>query len=165
MRHPIGTIITQMIHYEHGEPARVHHFLKVHAFAQVIGQYEGLDELQQETLEIASILHDIGIRESLRKYGSSEGIYQEKEGPPLARKMLEQLDYDEDFINRVCYLIAHHHNWETIDGPDHQILVEADFLVNALDSTLSNDVLQKVRKELFRTEKGKAYLETMYIAA
>ena len=44
MRHPIRTVISQMISYEQGEPQRVHHFLKVHAFAHVIGESECLSE-------------------------------------------------------------------------------------------------------------------------
>jgi hypothetical protein len=31
---------------------------------------------------------------------------------------------------RICFLIGHHHTYTKIDGPDFQILVEADFPVN-----------------------------------
>lgn len=163
MRHPMGTIITEMVHYEQGEPHRVHHFLKVHAFARVIGESEGLSEREQEILEVAAILHDVGIRESLRKYGSSAGPYQEKEGPPIARKMLEKLGYDEAFIDRVCYLVGHHHTYDAIDGKDYQILIEADFLVNALESQMSRQDVEDVMKRIFKTAKGIAYLKTMYL--
>ena len=33
-----------MITYDKGDPRRIHHFLKVHAFAAQIGREEGLDE-------------------------------------------------------------------------------------------------------------------------
>lgn len=163
MRHPMGTIITEMVRYEQGEPHRVHHFLKVHAFARVIGESEGLSEREQEILEVAAILHDVGIRESLRKYGSSAGAYQEKEGPPIARTMLEKLGYDADFIDRVCFLIAHHHTYDAIEGKDYQILIEADFLVNALEEKLSPEMVQDVMSKIFKTPKGTAYLKTMYL--
>ena len=39
-------------------------------------------------------------------------------------------------IERVCYLIAHHHTYDKIDGKDYQILVEADFLVNLYEDNL-----------------------------
>lgn len=163
MRHPIGTIITEMVRYEQGEPHRVHHFLKVHAFARVIGESEGLPENVQEILEVAAVMHDVGIRESLRKYGSSAGPYQEKEGPPIARAMLERLGYDEEFIERVCFLIARHHTYDAIDGPDYQILVESDFLVNALEEKLRAEAVKGVMERLFKTPKAIAYLQTMYL--
>lgn len=163
MRHPIGTIITEMVRYEQGEPERVHHFLKVHAFARVIGESEGLSEREQEILEVAAVLHDVGIRASLRKYGSSAGPYQEKEGPEIARGMLTRLGYDEAFIDRVCYLIAHHHTYDAIEGKDYQILVEADFLVNMLEEHMDPETVKNVLEKLFKTAKGTAYLKTMYL--
>lgn len=44
--------------------------------------------------------------------------------------MLMRLGFAENVIERVCYLIGHHHTYTGIDGRDYQILVEADFLVN-----------------------------------
>ena len=41
--------------------------------------------------------------------------------------MLETLDFEDSVIDRVCYLIAHHHTYTDINGLDYQILVEADF--------------------------------------
>lgn len=70
-----------MIDYERGEPQRIQHFLKAFAFAASIGAAEGLDNEMQEILESAAIVHDIGIRPSLEKYGSSAGRYQQQEGP------------------------------------------------------------------------------------
>ena len=44
----------------------------------------------------AAVLHDIGIREAERKHGSSAGKYQEVEGPPIARRILEKLSVDPE---------------------------------------------------------------------
>ena len=41
-----------------------------------------------------------------------------------------RLGFAENVIERVCYLIGHHHTYTGIEGRDYQILVEADFLVN-----------------------------------
>ena len=38
---------------------------------------------------------------------------------------------------RVQYLIGRHHTYNDIDGIDYQILVEADFLVNMYEDSLS----------------------------
>ncbi len=98
-----------MIKYYAGDPRRVNHFLKVFSFAKSIGELENLDKAAQEVLEVAAVMHDIGIKVSEEKYNSSAGNYQEIEGPPVAKEMLLGLDYDLKFIDRVCYLIGHHH--------------------------------------------------------
>ena len=45
----INKVTTAMIDYYQGDPKRIQHFLKVHAYAKLIGEQEGLDK---ETLEI-----------------------------------------------------------------------------------------------------------------
>lgn len=62
MKDILNNLISEMIEYEKGNPRRVQHFLKVHAFAKIIAEQEGLDERTRDTLEIAAVLHDIGIK-------------------------------------------------------------------------------------------------------
>ena len=40
-------------------------------------------------------------------------------------------------MNRVAYLVGYHHSPEQIDGIDYQILIEADYIVNASESGYS----------------------------
>ena len=40
-------------------------------------------------------------------------------------------------MNRVAYLVGHHHSPEQIDGINYQILIEADYIVNASESGYS----------------------------
>ena len=40
-------------------------------------------------------------------------------------------------MNRVAYLVGHHHSPEQIDAIDYQILIEADYIVNASESGYS----------------------------
>lgn len=155
-------LISQMINYFSGDPKRIHHFLKVYSFAKVIGESEGLSEETQFILETAAIVHDIGIKVSEEKYGSSNGKYQEKEGPSIARPMLETLDYSNNIIERVCYLIAHHHTYSQIDNLDYQILVEADFLVNLYEDGLSEDAIKTAYDRIFKTETGKTFCKQVY---
>ena len=123
-------ILQKMIEYYAGDPKRIQHFIKVHSFAKMIGESEGLDANTQYILELAAIVHDIGIKTSEEKYGNCNGKLQEQEGPAIARQMLTELSIDKAIIERVCYLVGHHHTYNNIDGIDYQILVEADFLVN-----------------------------------
>lgn len=117
----------------------------------------------QEILEVTAVLHDVGIKVAEQKYNSSAGHYQQLEGPPVAKKILDELGYPDDFVERVMYLIAHHHTYTNIDGMDYQILVEADFLVNADEDRLSSDAIENFKEKIFKTTTGIAVLENNYL--
>ena len=80
----INQLALAMIDYNHGDPKRIQHTTKVHAYASLIGKCEGLDEGTQFILESAALVHDIGIRASEQKYGYQNGKLQEQEGPAVA---------------------------------------------------------------------------------
>ena len=156
-------LIAAMTDYDKGDAMRIQHFMKVHDYAVTIGTLEGIGENLMSILESAAILHDIGIHISEEKYGSSNGKYQEKEGPEEARKLLSSLGgYNNQQIERICYLIAHHHTYNNIDGLDYQILVEADFLVNIYEDNLTAQAIENVRAKIFRTKPGLDLLDNMY---
>lgn len=156
-------LILKMCEYETESIHRINHFLKVYAYAKTIGEGEGLDPATQSTLETAAIVHDIGIKPSIAKYGSGAGEYQEKEGPAVAREMLAALGYSAERIDRVCYLVGHHHTYTDIDGEDYQILVEADFLVNIDEGKMEQNAVRRVGETIFKTETGKKLLHTLYL--
>jgi len=156
-------LIKAMIHYNGPDPRRTQHFIKVYAFAKTIGEAEALDKKNQEILEVAAVVHDIGIKISEEKYGKSTGKTQEKEGPVEAEKLLEDLGYDVTLIQRVCFLVGHHHNYHQIAGMDYQILVEADFLVNIYEDQLEQKAIEKIRKNIFKTKTGIGILDSMYL--
>ena len=58
----VSTVKEKMVEYYSGDSRRVHHFLKVHSFAKLIGECERLPECELEILEIAALVHDIGIK-------------------------------------------------------------------------------------------------------
>ena len=155
-------LIEKMMEYYAGDPKRVQHFLKVYEFAKLIGESESLDTETMHILRTAAIVHDIGIKISEEKYGSSNGKYQEKEGPAIAKKLLEKLGFDKDVSDRVQYLIAHHHTYDNIDGIDYQILVEADFLVNIMEDGLSKEAALKAYHNIFKTACGKTICREMF---
>lgn len=155
-------LTARMAAYEEGCVQRVHHLLKVYAFAKTIGELEMLDETERFTLEAAALVHDIGIKLCLEKHGSAAGHLQETEGPPIAEAMLAELGYPEEVIRRVCYLVAHHHTYDGIVGADYQILVEADFLVNIFEGEMSREAAANVRKDIFKTQAGLALFDALY---
>ncbi|MBS7006973.1 HD domain-containing protein [Anaerostipes sp.] len=158
----ISDVITKMIEYYQGDARRIQHFMKVYAYAGAIGEQEGLDSKQQELLEIAAVTHDIGIKVSEEKYQSSAGKYQETEGPKEALKLLKQFGLSRESVERICYLIGHHHTYSCIEGMDYQILVEADFLVNLEEQKSSRETAEYVRDKIFKTKTGIYYLEKIF---
>lgn len=159
----IYQLTRRMITYEKGNPRRIQHFIKVHSFAKNIGIGEKLDEKTLYTLEIAAIVHDIGILPAEEKYGSCEGKLQEKEGPAPAREMLSSLVIAPDVIDRVCYLVAHHHTYENVDGIDYRILLEADALVNLYEDNSPQSAIEAMLQNVFRTETGTHICKEMFL--
>lgn len=164
MEHPIESVIHAMIAYDAGDPMRIHHFLKVHAFARLIGLEERLDPRAQLILETAAVVHDIGIHKAEEIYGSSHGKYQEELGPAEANALLTGLGLPREVIRRVMYLVGHHHTYTDIDGPDYQILVEADFLVNLQEDAVPPAAQKHAYETIFQTETGKRLCRELYPA-
>lgn len=157
-----SSLIQEMISYYAGDPKRIQHFIKVHSFAKLIADGEEVDERMHQILETAAIVHDIGIKLCEQKYGSTDGKYQELEGPDIARPLLAKLSYDPPIVDRVCHLIGCHHTYDKIEDLDHQILVEADLLVNLYEDQYSEEQITDVCNTIFRTHTGITLCQTMF---
>lgn len=151
-----------MIELYSGDPRRIQHFCKVHSYAKLIAELEKVDKETLFIVETAALTHDIGIHFCEEKYGACGGKLQEKEGPAIAKKLLEELGFDNSVIERAAYLIAHHHTYDNIDGIDYQILVEADFLVNINEDGLSLDAAETAYIKIFKTEAGRKICREMF---
>lgn len=156
----INNLIIETMKYFAGDAKRIQHFIKVHSFAKLIAQGEGMDGITLNTLEAASVVHDTGIKPAEKKYGRCDGKLQEKEGPAVARPLLEKCKATEEQIDRICFLIAHHHTYKNIDAQDYQILVEADFLVNIYEDGIVD--IGTIRDKIFRTATGTEMLNVMF---
>lgn len=151
-----------MIKLYRGDAKRMQHFCKVHSYAKLIAENENMDKKDLFILETAALTHDIGIHLCEEKYGNCNGKLQEKEGPAIAKKLLQELGFAGDISERVQYLIAHHHTYDKIDGMDYQILVEADFLVNIMEDNLSKEAASHAYHTIFKTECGKQICRDMF---
>lgn len=158
----IAEITEKLIAEPDQTPEDIAHFLKVHSFARLIAELEGLDADTKEILEVTAILHDISCPLCREKYGNTNGAHQEAESAPLIRAFLTGSGYPKEFIDRVVYLVTHHHTYKDIHDMDYQILVEADFLVNAGESAKYRKLLPEMRERVFRTESGRRLLEEIY---
>lgn len=159
----INETMMAMIAFDQGDARRIQHFIKVYQFAALIAESEQVDPDMVSVIKVAAILHDIGIHPSEERYGDCNGKHQEELGPQYARKLLMAFSWAEkSFVERVCYLIGHHHTYTNVDGIDYQILIEADFLVNAYEDALPAESIQKMRAGIFRTKTGCGLLDMMY---
>lgn len=158
----LDALYFEMINYYKGQPNRIQHFIKVHSFARLIGTGENIDEKTLYTLEAAAYVHDIGIKPAEEKYGSCAGPLQEKEGVGPAEKLLTELGFEKSIIDRVCWLVAHHHTYDNVEGMDYRILLEADFLVNLFEDDESISAVDAAYNKIFRTETGRRLCRLMF---
>lgn len=152
----------KMISYFKNDPKRINHLLKVHSFGSLIGKMENVSQKNLLIIQVAALVHDIGIKVAEEKYGSCNGKQQEIEGPPIARDILLDLCFNQEVIDRVAFLVGNHHSYSKIDGLDFQILVEADFLVNFYEDEMSENTIRESIRRIFKTSAGKHLGETMF---
>jgi HD superfamily phosphodiesterase len=152
-----------MISYNSPDVKRINHTLKVFAFASYMANCENCDDKTKTIISLASILHDIGIREAEKIYNSAAGKYQEELGPKIAQELIGDLQIPDEIKSRVYYLIASHHSYDKIDAKDFQILVEADFLVNIFEDEMNLAAITSIKNKIFKTNSGILLLNSMYL--
>ncbi|MRT92274.1 HD domain-containing protein [Ancylomarina sp. 16SWW S1-10-2] len=157
-----GRIIQKMIEHFGKDVRRINHALKVYGFASCIARRENLSDNEILIIDIAAILHDIGIKNAKEKYNNTSGPYQEKEGPAVATDLLSEINLKKENLDRICYLIGNHHSYQKIDGIDFQILIEADFLVNIDEDKMPDHSIESIQKKYFKTQTGISLINSMY---
>lgn len=158
----IAEIMRKMIAFSDGNIHDIDHFIKVWTYAKTIGELEGLTEEEQFVLEVSAILHDIACPLCREKYGNTNGKYQEQEGTTLAADFLKDTGLTEKQSDRVVYLVGHHHTCSGVDGVDYQILLEADFIVNAGESGYSLESIGSFISNTAKTATGISLLKSIY---
>lgn len=150
----IAEIMSKMIAFSNGNLHDIDHLIRVWTFAKTIGELEHIDAETQYILEVAAITHDIACPLCRKKYGNADGKHQELEGRPLVREFLQGTGLTPAQVNRVAYLVSHHHTLTDIDGIDYQILIEADYIVNAAESEYSKENIKGFINKVMQTSSG-----------
>jgi HD superfamily phosphodiesterase len=155
-------LINEMKRVFGNDGKRIEHALNVTQYAKLLLKE---DAGNPEVVIPASILHDIGIHEAERKHGSSAGPYQEKEGPPIAREIMNNLGIEAIIIEEVCSIITHHHSPGKIDTINFKILYDADWLVNLQDEFRCQDreKLSRIIEKIFFTDSAKKLAKKIYL--
>ena len=148
-------IMKKMITFSNGNIHDIDHFLHVWSYAKMIGELEQIDPATQYILEVAAITHDIACPLCREKYGNTNGKHQEEEGIPLVTDFLSDTGMTKEQIERVAYLVGHHHTLKDIEGIDYQILIEADYIVNAYESEYSKENIENFIEKVMKTDSGK----------
>ncbi len=148
--------------YFNGDAKRINHAHRVTEYAEELLKREGGD---YSIVIASSLLHDIGIHQAQKKYGSTIGKYQEKEGPPIARRILVGLGFEPNQIEEICGVIAHHHSPGKINTRNFKILYDADWLVNLRDEHDIQDrnKLANIIDRVLLTKNGKVMAKTIYL--
>ncbi|MBW1999793.1 MAG: HD domain-containing protein [Deltaproteobacteria bacterium] len=149
-------VAIEMKRYFKQDFKRIGHASRVARYAEKIGKNEGGN---LAVILTAAYLHDIGIKEAERKYQSTAAKYQEMEGPPIAREILNSLGTREEIIDEVCDIVGHHHHPRPDDDINFKSVYDADLIVNLEEKYKKepHDRGSLVAKidELFLTESGK----------
>lgn len=155
-------LLKAMEAYFGDDARRINHARRVTDHAERLLEREGGD---YPVIIGAGVLHDIGIHEAEKKYGSTSGKYQEIEGPPIAREILKKLGYEDNQIEEICEIIAHHHSPGKINTLNFKVLYDADWLVNLKDEFDIKDKnkLASIIDTVFLTESGKKLARNIYL--
>ncbi len=153
---------TEMVKVFGGDAGRIDHTLKVTGYAEEIRRAEGGSVA---VVQAAGLLHDIGIPAAERRHGSSAGLYQEMEGPPIAREILTRLAMSAEDVEHVCRIIGSHHSAGDIDTIEFRTIWDADWLVNLAPEsrdTPRGQLADRIER-IFRTAKGKEIARRIFL--
>lgn len=158
----ISQIINKMIAFSEGNIHDIDHFIRVWTYAKTIAELEKLDSETQYILEVAAITHDIACPLCRKKYGKANGKHQEVEGVPMVEAFLKDADMSAYQLERIKYLVGHHHTLSGIDGIDYQILVEADYIANASENGYDEKNIEIFLNRIVKTSAGKQLIKSMF---
>ena len=158
----VSQIMEKMIAFSKGNVHDIDHLIRVWTYAKTIGELEGLDKDTQFFLEVAAITHDIACPLCREKYGSTNGKFQETEGSLMVRDFLKNSVLTQEQIDRVSWLVGHHHTFQGIEGADYQILIEADYIANASENGYPESSIRNFMEKWMKTESGKQMIKDVF---
>ena len=126
-----GRVTKLLVDYFENDFRRITHALEVLKHAENI--METTENCDFEVLVTAALLHDIGIKQSEEILVYNNGNTQEKYGPSIAEKLLENINFPPEKTRIVCEIIGNHHSRSRYDYVELKILKEADRIVNKID--------------------------------
>ncbi|MCP4668946.1 MAG: HD domain-containing protein, partial [Deltaproteobacteria bacterium] len=149
-------VAIEMKRYFKQDFKRIGHATRVARYAERIGKEE---QGNLAVILTSAYLHDIGIKEAERKHNSTAARYQEEEGPPIARDILDRLGAKEELIEEVCDIVGHHHHPGEEETANFKCLYDADLIANLeekeKESPMDREKLASIIEKSFLTESGR----------
>ena len=142
----VNRVALRMKSYYHGDAEQIQHFVRVYTLAKTIGELERLGEDEQEYLELAAVVHNVGGDDPI----------------PTVKDILSSCGVEEEVNMHVCHLVDNIDNLEHISSLDHQILVEALSIVRFKEDGTSPDEIVRIAEKRFITNYGKMFLKRAF---
>jgi HD superfamily phosphohydrolase YqeK len=157
-------VAIEMKRYFKQDFKRIGHATRVARHADKIGKEEGGD---LSVILTAAYLHDIGIKKAERKHNSTAAKYQEEEGPPIGKEILESLGARDELIDEVCDIIGHHHHPRPEESVNFKVVYDADLITNIeekqKEEPADTEKLAKIIDKAFLTEAGRILAEKVLL--
>ena len=80
----------------------------------------------------------------------------------MVRAFLSGTGLSSSQIDRVSYLVGHHHTLTSISGMDYQILVEADYIANASENHYGKGNIENFVQRIVKTQAGKRMISQVF---
>ena len=142
----VSRVALKMKAHYGGDAVQIQHFVRVYTLAKTIGELEKLPEEEQENLELAAVVHNIGGDQRI----------------PAVRDILSECGVEPDTAMRVCHIVENMDNYEHIASLDHQIFVEARMIVEFKERNTPSDEIVRFAEKRFITNYGKMFLKRAF---
>ena len=142
----VNRVALKMKTYYHGDAQKIQHFVRVYTLAKTIGELERLGEDEQEYLELAAVVHNVGGDDPV----------------PTVRDILSSCGVEDDVNMHVCHLVNNIDNFDHISSLDHQILVEALSIVRFKEDETPSDEIVRIAEKRFITNYGRMFLKRAF---
>lgn len=129
-----------------GDERRITHFVRVYTLAKTIGELEKLPAADQTTLELSAIVNTIPADDKMT----------------AVKELLLSSGYDDATAMRVCHIVEHRRDYDHISGLDHQILIEAEYIVRFKERSTPSSEIVRIAEKRFITNYGKAFLKKAF---
>ena len=90
------------------------------------------------------------LKAAWKNTGTAKESSRRRKDLPLAEALLKKLGYEKEIVERVSWLVGHHHTYAHVEGVDYQILLEADYLVNSYENQKIPEEIETFCRHVFR---------------
>ena len=142
----INRVAMRMKTFYRGDADQVQHFVRVYTLAKTIGELEKLDDDEQEYLELAAVVHNVGGDDPI----------------PQVRDILKSCGIEDEVNMHVCHIVGNMENYDHISSLDHQIFIEARMIVEFKERGTSSDEIVRFAEKRFITNYGRMFLKRAF---